>query len=128
MSLLRVMLFVSAVASVGYAAGRLVPNLYPSPEMAPGSLVWSRSLVPIYLGVAVMAWEGFRRPSAATWVAWASLVVWSGYVVVHLVDLALGDESFGLITGGLLLMDVGMSGLLLAAILRQGPALAASTP
>lgn len=116
---------VSAIASVGYAVGLLVPNLLSSPDMAPIGVAWSRYLIPIYLGLGLMAWEGFRRPNAATWVGRALVVVWGGLVVAHFADLVLGDEQLGLLTAGLVAMGVTMSVLILAGMVRQGGAAAA---
>ena len=42
MSLLRAMLIASAVGSVGYGIGLLIPGLYPIPEVAPEGHAWAR--------------------------------------------------------------------------------------
>jgi len=118
MSLLRIMLIVSAVGSVGYAVGLLIPGLYPVPEMAPEGVAWGRYLVPIYLGLGALAWLASRRPAESTGPAWAFVLIWAGLVVGHVINMALGDEPVGPITLGLLVFDATMGTLLTIGIVR----------
>jgi len=126
MNLLRIMLAVTSVSSVGYAVGLLVPGLFPAPEMAPDGILWPRYLVPIYVGLAAMAWLGLRRPEVTIPVAWTFVLVWAGLVLTHIVNLTLGDEIAGPMTLGLLVFDASMGGLLLLGILRAAPGSGAS--
>ncbi len=120
MSLLRVMLLASAVGSVGYGIGLLIPGLYPIPEVAPEGNAWARYLVPIYLGLGVIGWVASRRPTAAMGIAWAFVLIWGGLVAGHVVNMWLGDEPVNVITLGLLAFDASMGGLLLIGIVAAG--------
>jgi len=117
-SLLRIMLIASAVGSVAYAAGLVIPGLYPIPEMAPEGAAWSRYLVPIYLGLGAIGWVASRREGESRGIAWSFVVIWAGLVVTHLVNMALGDEPVGVITVGLLAFDATMGTLLTIGIVR----------
>ena len=118
MSLLRIMLIVSAIGSAGYAVGLVIPGLYPVPEMAPEGAAWSRYLVPIYLGLAAIGWLASRREAASRGIAWSFVVIWAGLVITHVVNMALGDEPVGMITVGLLAFDATMGTLLTIGLLR----------
>jgi len=118
MSLLRVMLIASALGSVGYGIGLVIPDLYPVPEVAPEGDAWARYLVPIYLGLGAIAWLASRRPTETIGLAWCFVLVWGGLVATHLVNMWLGDEPVNAITLGLLAFDTAMGGLLLAGIVQ----------
>jgi len=128
MSLLRAMLIASAVGSVGYGIGLLIPGLYPIPEVAPEGDAWARYLVPIYLGLGVIGWAASRRPTEMLGIAWAFVLIWGGLVAGHVVNMWLGDEPVGVITLGLLAFDASMGGLLLIGIVVAGRGAASSSP
>lgn len=123
---LRIMLIASSIGSVVYGIGLVIPGLYPVPEVAPEGVAWARYLVPIYLGLGVIAWQAARRPTELLGVAWAFVLVWGGLVVGHVVNLALGDEPVGVLTLGLLAFDTIMGGLLAAGIVQARGQMAAS--
>ncbi len=126
MILLRIMLIASAIGSVGYGIGLLIPGLYPIPEVAPEGDAWARYLVPIYLGLGAIAWLASRRPMEMIGIAWCFVLVWGGLVAGHLVNMWLGDEPVGAITLGLLVFDAAMGGLLAAGIVLAGRPASAS--
>jgi hypothetical protein len=119
MGLLRAMFLFTALASVGYAVGLLVPDLYPAPEVGPVGVAWSRYLVPIYLGLAVIGWLAYRRAEGREAIAWAFVLIWGGLALRHLLNMGLGDESVELTTVGLLLFDSMVCGLFVIAIFRD---------
>lgn len=118
MRLLRAMFLFTAVASLAYAAGLLIPGLYPVPEVGPEGTAWARYLVPIYLGLAVVSVMAFRRPSQHEGVAWAFVLVWGGLALGHLMNIWLRDEEIGLITFGLLTFDSVMCGMFVIGIIQ----------
>lgn len=115
---MRVMFLVTAIASAGYAAGLLIPGLYPTPEFGPEGVAWPRYLAPIYLGLAVIAWSASRRPARHVATGWGFVVIWGGLVATHLWNLLTGDEQVGLITIGLLMFDTALFVLMLSSVVR----------
>jgi hypothetical protein len=117
--LTRLVLLVTAVGSVLYAVGlAVVPDLLADLGAGPEQTSWVRYLVPIYLGLGVMAWVARRAPLAFAGIAWGFTVVWAGLAAAHIVNMALGDEPVGTSTVGLLAFDALM-GVALAVGLLQ---------
>lgn len=129
MSLARAILLVTSIGSAAYAIGLVaVPGVLADLHAGPDEADWVRYLVPLYAGLAVVAWAAAADPFRLRLVAWGLVVSWGGLAVAHMVNMALGDEPVAASTVGLLVFDAAMAAALATGLLRQRDRSSVTTP
>lgn len=120
MSLARAVLLITSLGSAAYALGLIaVPGFLAELHAGPDEADWVRYLVPLYGGLAVVAWAAAADPQRLRLVAWGLTLSWAGLAVAHVVNMALGDEPVTASTVGLLVFDAAMAAALTAGLLRS---------
>jgi len=119
MKVTRIALIITAVGSIIYTVGLLVvPDLLGELGAGPEQTSWVRYLIPIYIGLGVMAWVASVDPRQFSQIAWAFTLIWAGLAAAHVVNMSLGDEPVSVSTVGLLAFDAAMAVILVIGLLQ----------
>lgn len=109
---IKILLFVSLVSGLVYALALIViPLQLAEVGAGPEEILWSRFLVPLYLGLATANWYAFRDPLKNVAVIQALIVMWGLLALTHIFTGATGLEEW---RTGLpwLVFDAAMAALL----------------
>lgn len=110
MQLARVFLVITALGSLAYALALVfAPGPLADLHAAPTEAEWVRYLVPVYAGLALIAWVASRHSRAMSTIRWTIVLIWAGLAVARATNMLMGDEPVEPSTIGFLAFDTVMA-------------------